>query len=186
MKSRLPRVIGSAIGTAAFAILTGQALVAEQSPAPAPSTQANRALTDQATTLSGCIQSEADYRRAIGAGLGGVASTGIGAGNEFVLTNAIAAVGSSTAPAAGNSAPSPTGTAGTTGGAYELSGSREGDAAAFVGKRVEITGTLKPAASASGGLTADLPGSQDLKLREFEVTSIRAAVGGTCPAAAVR
>jgi hypothetical protein len=90
-----------------------------------------------------------------------------------------------TAPTSGANPPSATGTAGTRGGtAYELTGSKEGDAGAFVGKRVEITGMVKPTSSA-GGPTANVPGSQDLKLSELEVSSIRETTGacatGTLP-----
>jgi hypothetical protein len=113
-----------------------------------------------------------------------------------------------------------TGTSGSTamGDAYELTGPSEGQLAAYVGRRVEITGRLKAGAggAAAGGTTTgtatgtttsgtasgtvtggtvsgtasasgrpqtggmDVLG-QDLKLREFEVISVR-AVEGTCPA----
>jgi hypothetical protein len=139
----------------------------------------------QQITVTGCIQREADYRKARDQGRGGVAGTGIGAGNEFVLINA------SMAPAAGRAAGAPTGTAGATA-AYELTGSNEKQASTLVGKRVEIMGMLKPAdASATGrptgGPTAGKPPegvdlvSSDLKLRELEVSSIKEAPG-TCPA----
>jgi hypothetical protein len=87
----------------------------------------------------------------------------------------------------GAGAPAATGTGGTAarGTAYELSGANESKAAAFVGKRVEITGMLKPAeigaAGATGGPTAGAPLSQDLKLRELDVTTIREA-SGSCTA----
>jgi hypothetical protein len=126
-------------------------------------------------TLTGCIQREADYRRSTGAGRGGAANTGLGLGNEYVLTNAMASAAGST------SAPATTGTSGTAGTAYELTGSKEGDAGAHVGKRVEITGTLKPTSATPGGPTASVPGSQDLQLRELEVSSVRETTG-TCTA----
>jgi len=77
--------------------------------------------------------------------------------------------------------------------AYELTGSGEGQAAQYVGKRVEIVGKLKAAeVSASGrptgGATAGAPPSgvdatsKDLKLRELEVSSVREATG-SCPSA---
>jgi hypothetical protein len=43
---------------------------------------------------------------------------------------------------------------------------------------VEVTGTLK--AATAGGPTADAPLSNDLELRELEVTSVRASASGTC------
>ena len=39
-------------------------------------------------TISGCVQSESDYRRAKNLGRGGAAATGVGAGNEFVIIDA--------------------------------------------------------------------------------------------------
>ena len=35
--------------------------------------------------MAGCIESEADYRKARNLGRGGTAGTGVGVGNEFVL-----------------------------------------------------------------------------------------------------
>ena len=62
---------------------------------------------------------------------------------------------------------------------------------AFVGKRVEIVGKLKPAemgaAGATGGVTAGKPPagvdvvSKDLKLREVEVTSVKETTGSCTP-----
>jgi hypothetical protein len=195
MTRTISRAIGLALGTAAFAIMTGPAAGAWQSQTTSPAgTQAPRTSSSQQTsssgqqvTVTGCIQREADYRRSTDAGRGGVAATGIGTGNEFVLANAmLSPTGSSTAAAtSGARTPSATGTAGTSGTAYELTGSKEGDASTFVGKHVEISGMLKPEASPSGGPTANLPGSQDLKLRELEISSIRETTG-TCSTPAAR
>jgi hypothetical protein len=182
-----------AVGTVAFALITAQPLVTarsqtaappdQQTPrtsspstrTPAPSTQTTRPSGDQ-VTVTGCIQREADYRRSRGGGQGGVAGTGAGVGNEFVLANAMMSQGGANTGA--------TGTAGSTSNtAYELTGPNEGRAATFVGKRVEITGTLKPTDTApAGGATANVPGSRDLKLRELEIADIKEATG-TCPAA---
>jgi hypothetical protein len=85
----------------------------------------------------------------------------------------------------------PTGTAGSTA-AFELTGSAEGQAAQFVGKRVEVMGKLKAEETSAsgrptGGPTAGKPpegvdvASSDLKLREIDVTSVKEA-SGTCPA----
>jgi hypothetical protein len=115
----------------------------------------------------------------------GVAGTGVGAANEFVIANA------SMAPPSGTTTEAPTGTAGITGTAYELTGQNESQVGQYVGRRVEISGKLKPAevgaAGPTGGATAGTPPrsvdvtSQDLKLRELEVTTVRATTG-TCPA----
>ena len=165
------------VGTAAFA----QTPSPQTKPNPAPAAAAQKPAGDQQVTVSGCVMRETDFRRAQDAGRGGVAGTGVGAGNEFVLASVSSGAGS------------PTGTAGTTGGntAYELTGSNEKLAAEHVGKRVEITGTLKPAevgaaGRPTGGPTAGAPPSgvdvtsKDLQLRELEITSVRAATTGTC------
>ena len=138
---------------------------------------------EQQVTVVGCLVRESDFRKATDAGKGGVAGTGVGAGNEYVLTNASAATGAPGSPVA---------TAGTgPSAAYELTGSSEGQAKEFVGKRVEISGKVKAAEVSAGrptgGPTADRPPSgvdvtsKDLKLRELEVATIKAATG-TCPA----
>ena len=75
--------------------------------------------------------------------------------------------------------------------AYELTGSNEGMAGKFVGRRVEIRGRLKAAETGAGGAptggpTAGRPPSgvdvvsKDLKLRELEVSSVKEATG-SCP-----
>jgi hypothetical protein len=159
---------------------------AGQQPAPSASAPSAMASQDQ-ITVTGCIVAEADYRKAKDAGKGGAAGTGIGAGNEFILANA----SSSRSGAAGA-----TGTAGSTSSsgsaAYELTGPNEGQASAFVGKRVEIVGKLKAAETnaagrPTGGATAQEPPrgvdamSKDLKLRELEVSSVREAKGSCSP-----
>jgi hypothetical protein len=193
MNRKFTARLGAAVGTVAFALMTGQPPISAQSqtaPAPdpqtprpsAPNTQAP-ARTEQAprpsgdqVTISGCIQREADYRRSTGAGRGGAVGTGAGVANEFVLANAMTSRGGTSSTA--------TGTAGTTNTtAYELTGPNEGQAATYVGKRVEVTGMMKPTDTApAGGATANVPGSQDLKLRELEVTSIRETTGTCTPA----
>ena len=82
------------------------------------------------------MQRESDYRSARDAGEGGVAGTGMGVGNEFVLVDA------ETKPASGEAAEA--GATGTSGSAmaskaYELTGPNEGQASQYVGRRVEIT-----------------------------------------------
>jgi hypothetical protein len=136
------------------------------------------------------VQSEEDYRKAHNLGKGGTVGTGVGAGNEFVLVSAMKM------PAAGATA----GTTGTAGAmapgtdAFELSGDKESELKAFVGKRVEIMGTMKAAETSAtgkptGGATAGTPptgvdvASKDLKLREVDIVSIKEATG-TCAAAA--
>lgn len=144
-------------------------------------------------TITGCVVSESDYRKMHDAGKGGVVGTGVGAGNEYILVNA--ANGAAGAPGS-TSSPSAVGTSGSTGAtassagtmAYELSGSGEGQLSRFVGRRVELIGKFKNAETsasgqATGGPTAGAPpngvdvGGKDLKLREFDVASVREAQG---------
>jgi hypothetical protein len=186
MKSRTPATLCVTsllvLGPAALAHGAAQA----SSPEPREQTAAP-ASAGQEITVGGCVQREADFRKAHDEGRGGVAGTGVGTGNEFVLAEASVRGGSTTEPA------NPTGTSGSASQAYELTGPNEGKVSAYVGRRVEITGRLKPAASdttgaPTGGPTAGKPPagvdvtSQDLKLRELEVTSVRESAGSCTPA----
>jgi len=171
-----------ACGVAAFAQGAGQ------QPTPPQPQPGARTSTEQQVTITGCVQKEADYRRSRDAGRGGVAGTGVGAGNEFVLTEA----------SAGARAGQPAGSTGTAGSAasgsmaYELTGPNEGKVSEYVGRRVEITGRLKAAETdvagrPTGGATAGQPPSgvdvtsKDLQLRELEVTSVRESTGTCAP-----
>jgi hypothetical protein len=125
-------------------------------------------------TLVGCLQTEADYRRAQDAGKGGVAMTGAGLGNEYVLIQTEGAGGPGGYDATGNAdCKSSTAFAGT---AYELTGTRERELKQFVGRRVEITGELKHADDFGrpGGFDPAVVG-QDLRLNEVNVASFREA-----------
>ena len=158
-----------AIRLAAFAATTGQAM-AGPSPASPLATQSGRTSSDQTVTLTGCIQREADYRRAIGGG-GGATGTGAGLTDEFVLIEALApTTGSTTAPTA-------TGTSGTTGTTYALTGSHEGDAGALVGKRVEIIGTVKQENTSPRARGTSDAANPAVKLRELDVSTVRETPG---------
>ena len=188
-----------AFGMVAFAQPAGQtpaqpatppaAEPAPQNPQPAtPTTPQDRPSAMEQVTIVGCVQSEADYRKARDAGKGGVAGTGVGSANEYVLINASRAGGASAATPSG----APTGTTGATaaGEAFELTGPNESQVGQHVGKRVEIMGKLKRAemgaAGPTGGATAGTPptgvdvASRDLRLRELEVSSVKETTG-TCP-----
>jgi hypothetical protein len=171
-----------ALGVTAFAQSSGQ-------PTPSQKSAATSS-TDQQVTITGCVQRESDYRSAKDKGRGGAAGTGVGVGNEFVLTDASIASGttaeSTTATGTSGSSMSGSGTD------FELTGSNEGQVEQYVGKRVEITGKLKPAETdasgrATGGATAGAPpsgvdvASKDLKLRELDVSSVREASGSCSP-----
>jgi hypothetical protein len=124
-------------------------------------------------TVVGCLQEESAYRRQNDSGRGGVAGTGLGRGNEYVLINA---------SRAGTGAPSSSLDCASTGTgeAYELTGTREKDLESFIGRAVQITGTLKRAdvepspVGTSGSVRPEGgvdPLGQDLKLFELNVSS---------------
>ena len=139
------------------AVLTGAAALAQDNG------QLSREIEvdDTPITVVGCLQRESDYRKMNDAGRGGVLGTGVGRGNEYVLVDSAGDCGT-LAPGAA---------------AYELTGTGEKELAEFVGRRVQITGTLK-----GGDLTVDGraeggydPVGLDLQLREVEVASFQEA-----------
>jgi len=169
----------------------GQAPIQTPSPTqvqrPAPASGSTAGSRQEQVSVVGCVLREADYRKVHDAGRGGAAGTGVGVGNEFVLAYAEATPG-----AAATGPSTPAAAAGVaTALAYELTGSNEGMASNYVGRRAEVFGRLKGAETntegPTGGPTAGAPprgvdvASKDLKLRELEVLTIRAAAG-TCPA----
>ena len=137
-------------------------------------------------TLTGCIQREADFRKTHDLGKGGVADTGAGAGNEYVLIDA----SRGTAPAANIDCSFQGGVE-----AYELTGRRERDLRPYVGKVVQISGTMKEAKTKplpsgepapAGGFD---PLKKDLRLFEVEVTSFQTpapAAASAAPSAEAR
>jgi hypothetical protein len=159
------RIIAVGIGIIASATLSAaQPGQAQRERAPG---------TDQEITVTGCVQSETEYRKMHDKGRAGPAGTGLGASNEFVLINATISRGRAM------------------GSAYELSGASESKVAAFLGKRVEVTGKLKPgevtaSGAPTGGASAGSPPrgvdvvSKDLKLRELEVLTVKASTDGSC------
>jgi len=164
-----------ALGLVVFAQTPGQA----QPPTQQPTAQA----PSQQVTITGCVQPEADYRRAHNLGRGGAAATGAGVGDEFVIVNASMSTtaASTTAAREPGTPPAATGTAGTSGEAYEATGKGEGQLEQYAGKRVEITGTVKPVEKTAGKPAGGIdPMGQDLKLPELEITTVRAA-SGECP-----
>jgi hypothetical protein len=152
-------------GALAALMITGTAITAD-----AQSSSGRRKVPDQTVTVTGCVQKEADYRKA------NRFFNPLGVGDEYILTEA--------AMAPANGAAAATGTSGTADVAYELEGKNEKMAAPFVGKRVEIAGTVKqhevsadgkPTGGPSAGVTADL------KLAELEITSVHETTGTCTP-----
>jgi hypothetical protein len=142
-------------------------------------------------TIVGCVMRETDYRKANDSGKGGPVGTGLGRGDEFVLVNAMKTTAGSPSTASSIDCASATGAAGSgSGEAFELGGSREKDLASYVGQKVEITGTLKEAATTTkpsgeakptGGFD---PLKQDLKLFEVDIVSFRPMPASQSTAAA--
>ena len=173
-----------AMTMAAFAQTPQTASPSNAAQPPSPSTPQSPATTSASSqagkqpetpvTLVGCVMREADYRKAHDKGRGGPVATGLGQGNEFVLVNAAKLTPGATPPGG-------TGQCGATaaGEAYELSGNREKELEKVVGRRVEITGTLKEAKTTAGPAGQPKPTGgfdplrQDLKLFEVDVTSFR-------------
>ena len=83
-------------------------------------------------TLIGCIELERDYRARKETGRGGILGSGVGVGNEFVLSNARPLQGR-------NRAGGPQAAAGD----YELTGRLEKDFLRHVGRQVEVVGTIE-------------------------------------------
>jgi hypothetical protein len=174
----------SASAAAVLAMAMAAFAQAPQTSRPASDAQASRQPASP-VTLVGCIQREAEYRKANDSGRGGVAGTGLGRGNEYVLVNASRVSAGSSSSASADCA------AAGQGEAYELTGSRERELEKFVGRRVEISGMLKEAeteptgpggaAKPTGGFD---PLRQDLKLFEVEVQSFREPSAGQSSQAA--
>jgi hypothetical protein len=186
-------------------LLSGVASTHAQVPPPSqvhkPAPSIGGPSQDQAVHATGCIQRESDYRLAH-LGSGGV--TIVGAGDDFVLINAsVSLIGS---PIAGTKAetprdlsassvvapdarePRPVALPGTTGVAFDLTGPRESEVAVFVGRWVEIAGTLLEPSPITEAIASPVPArspqvadvtTRTLNLRQLEVDSAR-ALGGAC------
>jgi hypothetical protein len=118
----------------------GQAQTAPASP--------TRTAVDVITVL-GCVQRESEYRSQIADGKGGVAGTGLGAANEFVLRS-IQTVSNDTLK--------PTGTAGTAANeVYSVTGNLERELERALGKQVAVSGYVEVAQSQGTEKVRDLP-----------------------------
>ena len=114
-----------------------------------------QATKENEVTLIGCVELEKDYRARKEAGRGGVLGSGVGVGNEFVLSGA--------KPPQGRRAGSQPAPAGD----YELTGRLERDFLRHVGRQVEVVGTIE---------------KNDDGLNRIDV-SLWHPVGDYCPAA---
>jgi hypothetical protein len=101
----------------------------------APQAQEKPAANEVA--LVGCVELERDYRARKESGKGGVLGSGVGVGNEFVLTNA------RTVPAPGRGRGAAVGTSGAPGADYGLTGRLERELLRSVGRQVEVVGVIE-------------------------------------------
>ena len=99
---------------------------------------AQRGDTGKEIRIVGCVQWENDYRRERHEGRGGALGTGIGVGNEFVLTMV-----------------KPEGTRKAT--AYSITGDREKELGRRIGQEVEIIGIVEDEGKVEGDRFSDLP-----------------------------
>jgi len=106
-----------------------------------------QAAPDGEVTLIGCVELERDYRARKESGRGGLLGSGVGVGNEFVLSNARPAPSGrrgAAAPAGGQSAD------------YQLSGKLEKDFLRYVGRQVEVIGKIDKGSDALSTVTVSL------------------------------
>jgi hypothetical protein len=116
--------------TAAAIIVLGWTLGVAHGTLKVQAAQA-QAARDGEVTLVGCIELERDYRARKESGRGGVLGSGVGVGNEFVLTNAKPAQ------------PGRRGGGPAAGVDYQLSGKLEKDFLRYVGRQVEVIGKVE-------------------------------------------
>jgi hypothetical protein len=133
---------------------------------------------ERQVTLVGCVMRESQYRDMYGPGRSGPRGPGLGGRDEYMLVDA-REMTAADASARNADAPCPA-APGTFPTAYELTGSREGDLGAFLGRRVVLTGIQKGAEVrpvASGELLRPTGGfdplGHELHLFEVEVASFR-------------
>ncbi len=88
--------------------------------------------------ILGCVQWEKDYRKERNEGRGGALGTGLGVGNEFVLTMV--------KPEGGRK---PT--------AYSITGDREKELGRRIGQQIEVIGVVEDAGKADAERFGDLP-----------------------------
>jgi hypothetical protein len=165
MKAKfLSRVVIATVGATVIATL------------PATAQQRTMAPAEQ-VTLTGCVMKESDWRKAQRF------AVPLGDGDEYILANATVAESSRSASPAATAGPT-NGAVGTTGRpltSYELIGKNEKMAAPYVGKHVEMSGTLKAQEIGPSGPTGgpSAPVTADLRMRELDVASVHEAEG-TC------
>jgi hypothetical protein len=161
-----------------FAVVLAAGVAVAQTPATArrQGEPAGARGAQPEVTVIGCVEFEQDYRKRMAAGRGGVLGSGVGAADEFVLTNVRPpqdAVGTSGRGVRGSGAASP----GPGGAVYTLTGAQEQTLKRDVGRQVEIIGVIENAGKPSTG--AELTDVSDLP--RIAITSWH-RVGDFCPA----
>lgn len=128
-----------------FSVLSAGAALGTASPfAQTPTRTASDVIT-----IVGCVQRETEYRAQVADGKGGVAGTGAGANNEFVL-HSIRTVSNDTLK--------PTARPGITPDeVYSVTGNLERELVKAVGRQVAVSGHVEVAASAGTTQVKDLP-----------------------------
>jgi hypothetical protein len=146
-------------GSAAVVIAAAVSAAAGQQP---PAARQGQPLAAPITvTVVGCVEFEQDYRKRMAAGRGGVLGSGVGASDEFVLTNvrpADAEVG--TTGRAGRGSAAKPANPGSGGGVYSMTGPQEKNLKREVGRQIEVVGVVENAGKPSTG--AELTDISDL------------------------
>ena len=128
-------------------------------------------------TLIGCVMYESEFRDLYGPGRSGPKGPGIGLRDEYVLVDAHELTSASQVTTQ-DLAPCPTAPGVSPANAYELTGSNEKEAAAYVGRRVQVSGVRKAAnVETIGGVLEPTGGfdplGHELHLFEVELSSIQ-------------
>jgi hypothetical protein len=137
-------------------------------------------------TLVGCVMYESEFRDLYGPGRSGPKGPGIGLRDEYVLVDAHELTSASQITTQ-DLAPCPTAPGVSPANAYELTGSNENEAAAYVGRRVQVSGIRKAAnAETVGGVLEPTGGfdplGHELHLFEVELSSIQVPEARTAAA----
>ena len=106
--------------------------------APLPALAQSAGDAGKEVRIVGCVQWEKDYRKERNEGRGGALGTGLGVGNEFVLTMV--------KPEGGRKAT-----------AYSMTGDREKELGRRIGQQVEVIGVVEDAGRADAERFGDLP-----------------------------
>jgi hypothetical protein len=128
-------------------------------------------------TLIGCVEFEQDYRKRMAAGRGGALGSGVGAADEFVLTNVRPAKSEVGTSGRGTTSAATGSPAGPGGGVYTLTGPQEQNLKRDVGRQIEVVGMIENAGKPSTG--ADLTDISDLPRIAIKTWH---PVGDFCPA----